>query len=107
MIYFNSLACQQAFKDAVAASPSLLKKCWSLIGHRDSPCALYLHLGREDDSGKYFDFGVFRLNVVVYKDSFGQERPELTDVPTLELKVENRLFNGGLVNRNGVWSSHT
>lgn len=105
MIHFNSVACQHAFMEAVKASPQLLEKCFQLLD-RKKPCSLYLHLGRSDDAGKYFDFGVFStpVNMVLIGDEY---RPDLTSVPVFTGRPEHLVVNGGLVNRDGVWSAHT
>lgn len=108
MFYFNSLACYQAFTSAVVADPELLTRCFNLATRiADKPAALYLHAGRPEDMGNYFDFGVYRLPVVNYTDCHGVDRPEHVSIPAFEAKSENLILRGGLVKRAEGWSSHT
>lgn len=105
MIYFNSVACQNAFMQAVEATPQLWTLAFRLI-NRQKPCALYLVGGDKPD---YFDFGVFRLPIKM--ELIGDEyRPDLTTIPPFEPLRENLVVNGGLCLRSGEsgeWSSHT
>lgn len=105
MIHFNSVVCQHAFMEAVKVSPQLLEKCFQLLD-RQKPCNLYLHLGRSDDASKYFDFGVYStpIDMVLIGDEY---RPDLTEIPEFKARLQHLMVNGGLVNRDGVWSAHT
>lgn len=103
MIYFNSLACQQAFMGAVEATPQLWALAFRLL-NRQKPCALYLVGGDKPD---YFDFGVFRRNIQLEKIG-DTERPDLTVMPPFVPDRNDLVVNGGLCLReDGTWSSHT